>query len=78
MLVMMQCIVFSHRAELDFSLLLVDNSYPPPFPDELFLRILYSHTRATRLRNSCVPTSFLAFSALSNYLNFLLEFQFHF
>ena len=67
--------VFAHRAELNFSSL-VENSYLTPLPDEQFLRILYSHTRATRLRNFCVPISFVAFSALSNYLNLYRSFTF--
>ena len=61
--------VFAHRAELDFSSLLVNNHYLTPLPDILFLHILYSHTRATRLRNFCVPISFVGFSELSDYLN---------
>ena len=60
--------IFAHRAELDFSSLLADNHYLHPMPD-IFLNILYSHTRATTLRNFCVPTSFTAFAELSDYLN---------
>ena len=61
--------VFVHRSELEFSSLLVDNHYLTPLPDLLFLRILYSHTIATRLQNFRVPISFVSFSALSDYLN---------
>ena len=68
--------VFAHRIELDFSSLLIDNHHLTPIPDELFLRILYSHTRATRLRNFCISNSFAAFSALSNYLNLYWNFTF--
>ena len=61
--------VFAHRSELDFSSLIVDNQYLDPLPDTLFLQILYSHTRATRLRNFVIPISFAAFNELSQYLN---------
>ena len=60
--------VFAHRAELDFSSLLVDN-HLLLLPDTLFLKILYSHTRVTSLRNFCLPISFAAFSQLSDYWN---------
>ena len=61
--------IFAHRAELDFSSLLANDHYLHPMPDSFFLNILYSHTRATTLRNFCVPTSFTAFAELSDYLN---------
>lgn len=61
--------VFAHRAELDFSSLLVDNHYLYPMPNSLFMNILYSHTRATTFRNFCIPTSFTAFNELSDYFN---------
>lgn len=61
--------IFVHRAELDFSSLLVDNHYLYPMPNSLFMNILYSHTRATTFRNFCIPTSFTAFNELSDYFN---------
>ena len=63
--------IFAHRAELDFSSLLVDN-HLYSMPDSLFMNILYSHTRATTFRNFCIPTSFTACNELSDYFSFLI------
>lgn len=66
--VMMQFTVFAHRAELEFSSVLVDTHYVS-LTDMLFLKVLHAHTRANRIRNFCVPKSFAAFNDLSSYLD---------
>ena len=57
--------IFSHRIELDFGSLIVNSRLT--IQSDLFLQILRAHTRATTIRNFCIPTDFTSFSDLSAY-----------
>ena len=60
--------VFSHRAKLDFTSVISDDSYLS-LSDDLFLQVLHAHTRVICIRNFCIPRSFAAFDNLSHYLD---------
>ena len=59
--------VFSHRLELDFSSL-VSNCHLI-ISSEQFLDILHAHTRATIIRNFCLPHQFNDYAQLARYFN---------
>ena len=67
--------VFSHRAELDFTSVIGDDSYLS-LSNDLFLQVLHAHTRVTCIRNFCIPRSFAAFDYLSHYLDLYLSLTF--
>ena len=57
--------IFSHRIQLDLGSLIANNRLS--IQSDLFLQILHAHTRATTIRNFCIPTDFTSFSDLSAY-----------
>ena len=59
--------IFSHRIQLDLGSLIVNNRLS--IQSDLFLQILHAHTRATTIRNFCIPDDFTSFSELSRYFH---------
>lgn len=66
--------VLSHRAEVKFSSVIMDNEGYVSLTDTLFLQVLHAHTGVTCISNFCIPKAFAAFDDLSE----LLEFNLHF
>ena len=59
--------VFSHRLELDFSSVVTNGHLI--ISSEQFLDILHAHTRATIIRNFCLPHQFNDYAQLARYFN---------
>ena len=66
--------IFSHRIQLDFSSLVVNNHLP--ISSDLFLKILHAHTRARIIHNFCIPGDFTLFAELSTYFHLYWQHSF--
>ena len=61
--------VFSHRKELNFTSILLDDSGCIALPDAMILSILHAHVRAETIVSFALPSTFSMFAELESYFS---------